>query len=130
MKLLENYNDALIELYEHVGFKEDWVVFPISDCTEYFWDLVEKDSLYDCECVKYAETIEKFDSDGDFYSDKIEKQRFYEKLIYKGKDLTMIFCNPGVDGMRYFSFFDNSKRLDIKTQRRNKLKSIENEIHL
>lgn len=129
MKLIENYNDALSKLYEHVGFKEDWVVFPISDCTEYFWDIAY-DSLYKCECVRYSETIEKFNSDGDYYSDIIEQQRFYDKWVYIGKDITMIFCCPGVDGMKYFSFFDNSKRLDIKTQRRNKLKSIEDEIHL
>jgi len=128
MKLIEDYNDALSKLYEHVGFKEDWVVFPISDCTGYFWNIVY-DPDYQCDCVRYAETVEEFNSSLnilDYFSDTIEKQRFYNKWVYIGKDMTMIFCCPGVDGMRYFSFFDNSKRLDIKTQRKNKLKSIEN----
>lgn len=38
MKLIEDYNKSLQEIYDHVGFVEDYVVYPISDNTQYFWD--------------------------------------------------------------------------------------------
>ena len=49
--------------------------------------------------------------DKDYYSSEIYTQRFYKKHVYEGKDFTMIFTNPGVDGMKYFSLFDNTKRV-------------------
>ena len=69
-----------------------------------FWH-VDKDS------VRYAETAEQFNSDGDYYEDDIYTQRFYKKWVYKGKDLTMIFCDPHVDGMKWFRVFSNNKEL-------------------
>ena len=103
--LIENYKEAEQALYDHVGFVEDWVVYPKDDCTEMYW------SIIDNEEVKYANSIDQFNSDGDFYQDEIYKQRFYDKHVYVGEDLTMIFCNPGVDGMIWFKFFDNNKQI-------------------
>jgi len=104
MELISNYNKALQAIYEHVGFVEDWVVYPIDDCTESFW-------CVDGNSVKYADTEEKFNSDGYYYLDDIYTQRFYSKWVYEGEKYTMIFCNPGVDGMKWFRIFDNAKRL-------------------
>lgn len=36
--LLENFKAAKQALYDHVGFVEDWVTYPIEDYTDYFWD--------------------------------------------------------------------------------------------
>lgn len=103
MELIKNYNAALQAIYDHVGFVEDWVICPIDDKTDYVWQADENE-------VKYAKTIEDFNGDGGaYYVDEIYKQRFYSKHVYAGKDFTMIFCNPGVDGMKYFRIFDNSK---------------------
>lgn len=104
MTLITNYKNALNELYQHVGFVEDWVVYPIDDKTNCFWSV-------DSETVKYAETMEKFNSDGDYYLDQIYTQRFYSKHVYEGEKLTMIFCDPGVDGMKWFRVFDNTKKI-------------------
>jgi hypothetical protein len=49
--------------YEHVGFKEDWVVCPIDDCTDKVWST-------DGETVKYADSQEEFNSDGLYYEDR------------------------------------------------------------
>lgn len=106
MNLLENYNTALQAIYDHVGFVADWVVYPIDDCTDYYW-------ATDGDEVKYAKTIDDFESDGDFYRDDVYAQRFYEKHIYEGSELTMIFRDPHVDGMKYFSIFDNNKKLQL-----------------
>lgn len=104
LEIINNYNKALEDLYNHVGFKEDWLVCPIEDCTEYYWTV-------DDDNVTYAKTIEEFYSDGDYYRDEIYKQRFYSKWVYEGKDLTMIFCDPHVDGVKWFRIFDNTKRI-------------------
>lgn len=100
--LMEEYEQALENLYAHFDFEEDWVVYPIDDCTDCFWET--KGNM-----VKYAETQEKFFSEGDYYVDDIYTQRFYSKWVYKGEKYTMIFCDPHVDGMKWFRIFDNSK---------------------
>ncbi len=104
MSIIDNYKSALQAIYDHVGFVEDWVIYPIDDRTNSFWQI---DGL----TVKYAETMEKFNSDGDYYLDEIYTQRFYKKWVYEGADYTLVFSNPGVDGMKYFAIFDNKKRI-------------------
>lgn len=104
MELVENYNKALKELYEHVGFKEDWVVCPIDDCTDKYWNVVG-------DTVKYANSEDEFVNEaGEYFEDELYKQRFYSKWIYEGEKLTMIFCNPHVDGVRWFRIFDNDNK--------------------
>lgn len=104
MELISNYKKALQALYDHVGFKEDWVIYPIDDCTSKYWSI-------DSKQVKYADSEEQYNSDGDYYIDDIYTQRFYSKWVYEGKKFTMIFCDPHVDGMKWFRIFDNAKRL-------------------
>jgi len=105
MNLIESYQKALDAIYEHVGFKEDWVIYPLDDCTQSYWILGE-------DFVRYADTFEILESDNDeYYQDDIYKQRFYEKHVYEGTDFTMIFCDPHVDGMKWFRIFDNTKRI-------------------
>lgn len=89
MSIISNYNKALQDLYKHVGFKEDWVVCPIDDQTDCFWSVdVDKNGG---GSVKFAETMEKFNSDGDYYLDDIYTQRFYDKWVYRGEKYTMVF---------------------------------------
>jgi hypothetical protein len=106
MNIIDKYREAKQELYDHVGFTEDWVVCPIEDNTEMFWNV-------DGDVVKYADNEEDFyDEDGQYYEDDIYTQRFYKKWVYKGNDFTMIFCDPHVDGVKWFRFFDNKKKLE------------------
>ena len=106
MELMKNYNNALQALYDHVGFKEDWAICPIDDSTDCFWVLDENQGF-----VRFADTMETLNSDGDYYEDEIYKQRFYTKHVYCGENLTMVFCDTHTDGMKYFRFFDNSKEV-------------------
>lgn len=104
MELMDNYNKALQELYNHVDFEEDWVVCPIDDCTDKYW-------TYNEDSVFYADTEEELrNEEGNYYQDDIYKQRFYKKWVYEGERLTMIFCNPHVDGVQWFRIFDNHLR--------------------
>ena len=108
MKLIENYNKALEEIYEHVGFVEDYVVYPLCDETESYW-FVDDDEDY----VTYGDSIEQLNSDGNYYQCDIYKQRFYNKWVYEGTELTMIFADTNTDGMKYFMLFDNNKKVKL-----------------
>lgn len=103
-ELIEQYNKAKKDLFDHVGFVPDWVVCPVDDCTGYYW-------RYDGSTVTYAEAKEQFNTDGDFYQDSIYTQRFYKQWAYRGEKLTMIMCDPHADGMKWFRFFSNHKEI-------------------
>lgn len=107
MNIVEKYEKAKQELYNHIGFKEDWVVFPLINCIESYWDY-DKYSVYYSDVKKDVMTL-----NGEHYENEIYTQRFYDKWIYKGKNFTMIFCDPHVDGMKWFRVFDNTKRVRI-----------------
>lgn len=108
LEIVNKYNESLHALYDHVGFKEDWVICPIDDCTEMYWDLFG-DPAQEVHFAKTEEDLRR--QGGDYYVDDIYTQRFYKKWVYEGKDFTMIFCDPHTDGMKWFRIFDNSKRI-------------------
>lgn len=108
MNLLKNYKESLQTIYDHVGFEEDWVVYPILDNTQYFWNI-------DGDRVGYASSIQELENEeGESYSGSIYRQRFYEKHVYEGKEFTMVFLDTQTNGMKYFSIFDNSKKVNKK----------------
>jgi hypothetical protein len=118
LQLIANYQKALDAIYEHVGLKEDWVVCPLDDCTDKYWYTDGK------TYVRYANTIKEFYDCTCFYEDEIYTQRFYPKWVYEGKDFTLIFCDPGVDGMKWWRLFDNKKQITLQRERKYKLDSI------
>lgn len=105
MDVLKSFTEARKALYDHVGFVEDWVIYPIEDNSDMFWELRK-------DCVIYSESkMEVINEDGDYYRDTIYTQRFYDKHVYEGKKYTLVFCDPHVDGMKWFRIFDNEKRI-------------------
>lgn len=98
---LESFEKEKQKLYDHVGFVEDWVIYPINNCLNQYWRVSGIE-------IKHADDMEQFNSNGNYYTGTVYRQRFYEKHIYRGNDLTMIFHATGVDGMVYFSFFNNN----------------------
>ena len=108
MELMDGFEKAKQSLYDHVGFMEDWVVYAIDDRTEMFWRTDPEERL----SVKYAETMEKFNSCGDYYKDEIYTQRFYPKWVYRGEKLTMIFVDTHTDGNKFFAFYYNEKEVN------------------
>ena len=69
--LIENYLKTKIDLYEHVGFVEDWVVFPIADYSDMVWRIVGN-------YVQYAKTVTDLET-GNYYESEIFTHRFYKK---------------------------------------------------
>ena len=111
MKLINDYEKALQAIYDHVGFKEDWVIYPIADCTSYVWEILGSNSA--SLSIHYANSLPqlKDKGKGDYYDAEIYTQRFYDKWVYEDKDFTLVFTNPGTDGMKYFALFDNKKQI-------------------
>jgi hypothetical protein len=106
MNILKKYNKALEAIYDHVGFKEDWVIYPIDDRTEYIWDIDEENKE-----IHYADSKEEFENqDGNYYVDELNTQNFYSKWVYIGKKYTMCFADTRTDGMKYFAIFLNELR--------------------
>lgn len=106
MSLISDYENAKQAIYEHVGFVEDWVTYPIDDCTEYHW-YIENEEIF------YGIGTSPDEWEGDGYFAEVYKQRFYSKHIYQGEEYTLVFTNPRVDGMKYFGIFKNSKCLSL-----------------
>lgn len=109
MSLIGDYKNALQALYDHVGFKEDWVVYAIEDRTEMFWKIsgTERDG----EVIYHEDNQVVHDEDGQHYSDEIYTQRFYSKWVYRGTELTMIFVDTHTDGNKFFAVYSNEKEL-------------------
>ena len=121
MKLIDDYEKAKQAIYDHVGFTEDWVVFPLDDATYMFW-LTFSDNVWyaktEAELKKgmYQELVElpgEGEAAAEIYSDWIYTQRHYPKHVYEGDELTMIFCDPQTDNCKWFRLFDNAKRVKI-----------------
>lgn len=126
LQLVKDYQKALDAIYEHVGFQEDWVVCPLDDKTDYYWFIINDKSTVK-HTVKFANSLEDLFSQGEYYEDDIYTQSFYSKWVYEGEDFTMIFCDPHVDGMKWWRLFDNKKKVDLKLERKYKLGNIEDE---
>lgn len=107
------YGDVALDLlssrdafFEHVGFIPDWVEYALDFCIDEYWET-------DGYTIWYGKKDAVVNLTGDHYEDEVYTQRFYKKWIYEGELYTMIFANPGVDGINWFRIFDNNKRVKI-----------------
>jgi len=100
----QKFFEAQAALFEHVGFVPDWVEYAIDNHMDKVWS-------EDGKHVKYAKSVGQYHSDGDYYQDEIYTQRFYPKRVYRGEDITLIFCDPHTDAVKWFRVFDNSKEI-------------------
>lgn len=116
MNIIEKYKSALQDIYNHLGFKEDWSIFPIDDSTSYIWRIdITVDS------VSFWESKEQYDkSEPDYmypntkegyYQNEIMTHCHYPKNIYIGDEFTGILVNTHTDGNEFLQVFDNSKRI-------------------
>jgi hypothetical protein len=117
MKLLDDYFKLQKQIHDQFGYKEDWVVIPLDDCTECYWYLSGEGSG---DYVRFAETIEKLLSDGDYYENEIYTQRHLPKWVYRDDKYghTMVCVDTRTDGNKFLQIFDNTKELkDLKEKK-------------
>lgn len=113
MKLLNDYFKLQQEIYNYFGYKENWRVIPLDDCTEYYWYLTgegEGDNI----CFASSEQ-ELQDEDDEYYEEEIYPQRYLEKWVYRGLDYTMVVVDTQTDGNKLLSIFDNKKERNYES---------------
>ena len=112
--ILQNFISARDALYEHCGYREDWITFPInSETIDRVWNIQNETH------VRWANTEEKLANvdAGEYYSAELVKHRFFEgKSIFRGEDLTLVIGEPHVDGMRWLYVFDSHKEIKGKNR--------------
>ena len=108
MKLLDDYFKIKKEIHDYFGYQEDWVVIPLDDARECYWNLNE----YEGE-VKFAENKENVFNGTmeDGYMNEIYTQRFLDKYVYRTEHFTMICVDTNTDGNKFLQVFDNSKEI-------------------
>lgn len=104
MNLLDAEQAIRQEIFDYFGYKENWRVLPFDDSRDYYWRLNNDN-------VEFAETLDRLNSDGDYYSNEIYTQRHLDNHIYRGKDYTMMLVDTHVDGNQFLQIFDNSKEV-------------------
>jgi len=104
--IIQNYENALQAIYDHVGLVEDWVVCPIDDQTDMVWK-IGKTTVCFADCIENLNDTEA----GKYYEDDIYTQRFYPKHVYRGEIYTLVFCDPHTDGMKWWRIFSNEKEI-------------------
>lgn len=105
MKVLDEYFKLQQEIYNYFGFVEDWTVFPLDDRREYDWDIINDEEIL------YGKKDDIINNTGNYYSDEIYKQRFYDKWVYRGEEYTMIMVDTHTDGNRFLAIYDNLKEI-------------------
>lgn len=111
MNIIDDFEKAKQAIYDHVGFVEDYVIYPIENRTEMYWKLVDN-CFFGGKGVRFAKTTDELNSNNDdFYEDQIYTQRFYKKWVYRGKQYTMIFVDTHTDGNKFFAIYDNNKEV-------------------
>ena len=98
---------------------KDWDITMVDDARKYFW-LVnsEGEEVF----IRFAKTkAALFGSTGDYYENKIYRQRFLPKWVYSVDSYTMICVDAHINGGRFLQIFDNSKKMtsDNKKEEKN-----------
>jgi hypothetical protein len=122
MKALDKYLALQKEIFNYFGYHEDWVVIPIDDRREMYWQLLEPgDSTHSRGSVMYhiKPLTNESVADGETFEDEIYTQRFLPKWVYRGEDYTMICVNPRTDGNKFLAIFNNAKEQKDITARFN-----------
>lgn len=106
--MIDEYFELQEKIHEYFGYKEDWVVIPLMDYRQYYWNLdgegMDGHVLYRNQPI----TDEIFEQ-GDYYDATIYTQRFLSKWVYRTKEHTLICMDTHTDGNKYFGIFDNKK---------------------
>ena len=106
MKLLDEYFRLQKEVHDYFGYVENWRVIPLDDQTDMYWRLNGEGP----GTVTYANSPEELESEeGNCYEDEIYTQRFLTKWVYRGKDYTLVCCDPHTDMNTFLRVFENTK---------------------
>ncbi len=105
-ELLTQYFELRERVFGAFGYVENWRAIPLDDCRKMYWRLDGEGP----GSVHFAKSREELESEsGNYYVDDIYTQRHLSRWVYRTDELTMVCCDPGVDGNKFLRVFDNSK---------------------
>lgn len=124
MNFIDDYFKIKNQIFEHVGYNENWRILPLVDSREFYWQVDKEEKEY----ARYAETAIQLKnsfkpdsllsihivgqlSEYEYYEDEIYTQRFLPKWVYRGAEFTMVIVDTHTDGNKLLRIFDNSKEV-------------------
>jgi hypothetical protein len=113
-QIIDQYFKLMKEVHEAFGYEEDWVVIPLDDARDYYWQLSDNTFFGGSEGgVRFADTPELLEDEeaGQYYENSIYTQRFLPKYVYRTEDYTMISVDTHTDGNKFLQIFDNAKEV-------------------
>ncbi len=112
-ELVDQYFDLQRQIFEHVGYVEDWTAYPMEDQRGNSWRL-------DSHNVTWAESIEAMPADdedeldgedaeskGDYYTAELLYNHRVPESVYRGAELTLIRVDTNSDNNRMLLIFSN-----------------------
>lgn len=116
MNLLKKYFDLIKikqEIYDYFEYKEGWgPVFPIDDCTKYYWKICQEEYCQFVICSLKKENLLEDNEDDDYNLWDIYIHNSQSKGVYKGKEYTMICVDLQKDeNDKWLIILDNFKEL-------------------
>lgn len=116
-KVLDEWNKVEASLHRHVGYEENWTVFPIDDRRAYYWRLA-------VGSVWFSEDPRFRDEGGDdpehhpVYNDAFVTLN-QSGCVFRGEELTAILVDTQTDGNKFLAFFSNDKEVNLDPAERN-----------
>lgn len=106
MKELTKYFDLQEKIFKHIGYEENWRVYPLDDQTDQYWMIIDHE-------VIHGDTVKDImdDENGNYYSSSLLRDRFLKTSIYRGNKYTGVLVDTQVDGNRFLTIFANSKEI-------------------
>jgi hypothetical protein len=116
---VDRFLEARKAIFEHVGYRENWRVFPIDDNRELFWAVDEQERewvRFSPERAALAYWLEDHDDEyGPYgnilYQDVIYTQRHFPKWVYRGADLTLVVADTQTDDNKFLRLFRNANEV-------------------
>lgn len=117
---VDRFFEAREAIFEHVGYRESWRVFPIDDSRELFWAV----DAQECAWVRFSPNRDALvywlstgdDEDNNPHDDELYEnaiynaiytQRHLTKWVYRGADLTLVVVDTRTDGNKFLRLFRN-----------------------
>lgn len=115
---LDAFAAARKEIFEHVGYIEDWCVLPLDDSRDQWWHVDARE----CHHVKFSPNRDalvhwlKHDDYGPYgnvlYENVIYTNRHLPKWVYRGKDIVLVVADTQTDGNKNLQIF----RVDMEVK--------------
>jgi hypothetical protein len=103
-KLVDAFNSAKQNLFDHVGYEQDGADYAIEDADLYYWEI-------DWRNIFYSDVKEDVKNISKCYLGYLYYDACYPQSVFRGEDLTMIVVDTRVNNEIRLFVFDNKKEI-------------------